>query len=216
MFAKGSTSKTNQMRLLQIISAITIIASVFICCKSKSYQTAQKNSDLKNIEHHFIGDDSSCNCQAQFELTDSGELRHIKKQFYKSVTGHLYEKTTALKESENADTLKPNDYFNGVISQEIDAETFEVLDGWYAFDKNNIYYYRPVSGGMLNVKLDSADRKTFRILKGQYKYAMDKKYFYNEMTILKNYKPSETIIETDDKGNAILLKQHSLKRKLDN
>ncbi|MEI9956710.1 MAG: DKNYY domain-containing protein [Ferruginibacter sp.] len=60
------------------------------------------------------------------------------------------------------DTLVDVTYFNGYFSQEVDPLTFEPLDGWYAKDKNYVYYYRPVSGGMQISKIDTADSKTFK------------------------------------------------------
>lgn len=63
--------------------------------------------------------------------------------------------------------------------------SFIELDGWFAKNKNNVYYYRPISGGMLIVKLENADAKTFRIFKGIYTLGIDKNHLYNETDIVK-------------------------------
>ncbi|MDI9309306.1 MAG: DKNYY domain-containing protein [Limnohabitans sp.] len=145
------------------------------------------------LVNHSRGD----NCLVQFELKDSLKLKHIKNQFYKSTTGHLYQKTVAQREVNGhlADVI----YFNGYFSQEIDPLSFEELDGWYAKDLNNVYYYRPTSGGMLIVKLEKADVKSFKILDGHYKYASDKNNFYNETEIIEGFKPNQTILTLDKK-----------------
>lgn len=140
----------------------------------------------------------TCGCSAQFELKDSVKFVHIKGQFYKSATGHLYEKTVGLKEINGH--LVDQEYFNGYFSQEVDPLTFEPLEGWYAKDKNFVYYYRPVSGGMQILKMDKADPKTFNLLAGHYKYAMDKSFFYKESEIVKDFVPGKTRIQLDKKG----------------
>jgi hypothetical protein len=144
-----------------------------------------------------------CKCPVQFELADSQQLTHIKHGFYKSKTGHLYNKTTGHKEIN--DDLVAFDYFNGHFSQEVDPLTFRELDGWYAVDKHNVYYYRAVSGGMQIFKMDEADVKTFKILKGHYCYAQDKNHFYDRTSIIENYNPQTTTCQRDERGKPISL-----------
>lgn len=155
------------------------------------------------ISSHYVYSDGiaeKCKCPLQFELNDSSKLTHIKDLFYKSKTGHLYEKTWADRQLKGQDTLSSVLYFNGYISQEIDPSTFEPLDGWYAKDKNYVYYYRPVSGGMQISKIDTADARTFKLLPGHYKYAMDKNFFYDETEIIEGFLPASTKQELDTKG----------------
>jgi DKNYY family len=147
------------------------------------------------------GDD--CPCSVQFELADSQRLTHIKNGFYKSKTGHLYNKTTGAKELNGH--LVDHDYFNGHFSQEVDPLTFRPLDGWYAVDKRFVYYYRPVSGGMQISKIDEADVKTFKILDGHYSHAQDKHHFYDNGDIIKNYNPQTTTCQRDERGRPISL-----------
>ncbi len=139
----------------------------------------------------------------QVELADSQLLKHIKNVFYKSKTGHLYERTIGTKEIK--DHLVDYEYFNGTIPQELDPLTFRPLNGWYAADKNAVYYYRPVSGGMLNSKIEEADLKTFKILKEHYRYAQDKHHFYQDAHIIENYNPQNTAIQRDERGKPIAL-----------
>jgi hypothetical protein len=174
--------------------------------ESKQTTTQQKVINVAPISFHSVySSDTSknCKCPLQFDLNYSSNLTHIKDQFYKSATGHLYEKTTAQKESDKPGELKWVDYFNGYFSQEVDPLTFETLDGWYAKDKNFVYYYRPVSGGMQISKIDTADTKTFKLLAGHYKYAMDKNFFYDEPQIIEGFIPSKTNLKTDNKGRII-------------
>ncbi|MGC4104385.1 MAG: DKNYY domain-containing protein [Ferruginibacter sp.] len=137
---------------------------------------------------------------AQLELKDSALLTHIKGQFYKSRSGQLFEKTFADRDVKGVCTLVVEQYFNGKLPQEIDPVSFEQLDGWFAKDKNFAYYYRPTSGGMLCVKLDSADSKTFQLISGQYLYAVDNKHVFKEMDILDNIDPQKMKITKDKEG----------------
>ncbi len=180
--------------------------SLFVSCgqQTRNLEHKQTRSDSAvlqiNIKHCVYSDDKSkhCKCTIQFELEDSNQLIHVKDQFYKSNTGHLYEKNFALRELNGK--LKEYEYFNGYFSQEVDPFTFEPLDGWYAKDKNYVYYYRPVLGGMQIIKIDKADTKSFKLLEGHYKYAMDKNFFYDEPTIIEGFIPSKTILKHDKEG----------------
>jgi hypothetical protein len=146
-----------------------------------------------------------CKCPVQFELADSQQLTHIKHVFYKSKTGHLYERTMGA--TEINDHLVDYEYFNGQIQQEVDPLTFRPLEGsWYAIDKQNVYYYRPVSGGMRIYKIDGADVKTFKTLdKHHYRYAKDKYHFYQDFNIIENYYPKSTVFQRDERGKTISL-----------
>lgn len=147
------------------------------------------------------------NCPAQYELKDSIKLTHIKNEFYKNNTGHLYEKTVGLREVKNK--LVDVTYFNGVLLQEVDPFTFKKLDGWYAKDKNNAYSYRPVSGGMQISKIKNADPKTFKIVNGHYQYAMDKNHFYDGLQVIEGFEPNKTKLKLDKKQRAISMKSNS-------
>jgi hypothetical protein len=152
--------------------------------------------------HGVHGD--NCPCPNQFELADSQRLTHIKNVFYKNKTGHLYERTIADKLVNN--DLVDHEYFNGHFSQEVDPLTFRPLDGWYAVDKRYVYYYRPVSGGMLISKIDEADVKTFKTLdKYHYRYAKDKIHFYQDAHIIENYYPQTTTYQRDERGKIVSL-----------
>jgi hypothetical protein len=174
--------------------------------KQETFSNIDTTQSTRKIKHCVYSDDTSeiCKCPAQYELKDSSNLIHIKDQFYKNKDGHLYEKTSAFIESGNPNNSPQfKDYFNGHFSQEVDALSFEPLDGWYAKDKNFVYYYRPVSGGMQISKIDTADTKTFKLLAGHYKYATDKKFFYNELDIIKGFIPNKTNLKIDNKGRVI-------------
>ena len=170
-------------------------------------ETAQTEKQKFIPNEKFLTNHSnSCGCSAQFELKDSLKLEHIKGQFYRSQTGHLYEKTWSLQTLKGQDTLVDVLYFNGDFSQEVDPLTFRALDGWYAKDKNFIYYYRPVSGGMQIYKIDKADSKTFEILKGHYRYAKDRNHFYEDENIIENFVPQETKLYMDKKNRIIKMR----------
>jgi hypothetical protein len=181
------------------------IVSMLLACNYQKQKTPQANSKVKAekkpIAHHDVDSDDTtkiCKCPAQFELTDSSLLTHIKDRFYESQTGHLYEKTIALRKVNGR--LTEIEYFNGYFCQEVDPQTFTPLGGWYAKDKNNVYYYRPVSGGMQISKVDGADNKTFKLLQGHYKYAMDKNFFYDDTQIIEGFSPAITKQVLNNKG----------------
>ncbi|MFT3701289.1 MAG: DKNYY domain-containing protein [Agriterribacter sp.] len=177
-------TKTNSISLLILLFWTT-------SCKEQKQNEVQRNNEITGTD------------LAQFELKDSSLLTHIKGQFYKSKSGQLFERTFAEREVQGVDTLVSVEYFNGKLPQEIDPLTFEQLDGWFAKDKNAAYYYRPTSGGMLCVKLDSADSKNFQILSGQYLYAVDNRHVFKETEILENIDPQKMKI-TKDKDNKII------------
>lgn len=185
------------------VAFITIGLLIFVLTACQQPISQKENSTKTvGILHGVYSDGTSkkCKCPIEFELNDSSKLTHIKDLFYKSETGHLYEKTSALRQLKGEDTLSSVLYFNGYLSQEIDPLTFEPLDGWYAKDKNYVYYNRPVSGGMWISKIDMADAGTFKLLPGHYKYAMDKNYYYNETRIIEGFLPAGTKQKTDSKG----------------
>jgi hypothetical protein len=140
---------------------------------------------------------------AQLELKDSSQLIRVKGPYYRDRSGQLFERTFADREVKGSDTLVAVEYFNGKIPQEIDPLTFEQLDGWYAKDKNHVYYYRPTSGGMLCAIIEEADAETFKMLDGQYLYAVDSDHVYKETQILENIVPAQMIIKKGDKGNIL-------------
>lgn len=174
----------------------TILSFGFVFCFLTICNGQAKN---KKVQHCVYSENSSrlCKCPAQFDLKDSIKLTHIKNQFYRSNTGHLYEKTISTREVKNK--LTDIIYFNGYFSQDVDPLTFTPLDGWYAKDKNYVYLYRPTSGGIRLSKIDNADSKTFKLLAGHYKYAKDKKFFYEEGEVIAGFVPSQTILKLDRK-----------------
>ena len=193
----------------QIFHVITLLI-LTSCNETSEKKSLTKIETVQAEKPKFIPNEKfltkhsdSCGCSAEFELKHSFKLEKIKDQFYKSKTGHLYEKTWSQQELEGQDTLSWVLYFNGVFSQEVDPITFEALNGWYAKDKNNIYYYRPVSGGMQISKLEKADTKTFEILQGHYKYGVDKNHFYDATEIIENYVPSRTKLTFDHKKRVV-------------
>ena len=196
------------MNRLGTFIIVGLLIFLLEACNGKTQNKQQPATQKENISqttisyHSVYSDDTSknCKCLIQFDLNDSSKLIHIKDQFYKSATGHLYEKTWSQQLLKGQDTLSWVLYFNGYFSQEVDPLTFEPLDGWYAKDKNYVYYYRPLSGGMQISKIDTADTKTFKLLAGHYKYAMDKNFFYDEPQIINGFTPSKTILKLDNKG----------------
>jgi hypothetical protein len=100
--------------------------------------------------------------------------------------------------------LVGHEYFSGHIPQDLDPLTFQTL-GWYAIDKHNVYYYRPISGGMFLFTMEEADAKTFKILDGHYCYAQDKHHFYEHSRIIENYNPQTTTYQRDRKGKIMSL-----------
>jgi hypothetical protein len=177
------------------ISVFTIIT---ISCESP-----QSNKKLNTENNENI------NSISQLELSDSSKLTHIKGLFYKDKNGHLYERTLSDCEINGADTLVTVEYFNGSVLQYIDPLTFRILGGWYAKDRHFVYYYRPISGGMVAMKIEGADLNTFKILEGQYRYAIDKNHVFQEARILTGIKPNKLQITKDKRGEILKLKSGS-------
>lgn len=145
---------------------------------------------------------------AEYELKDSIKLRHIKNEFYRNKYGFLYEKTLAQKEYNGH--LKDVVYFNGVIAQEIDPNSFQQIDdSWYAKDNENVYYYRPTRGGMIISIIDNVDIHTFKIIEGYYRYAVDKNSFYYENEKIKGFIPGKTELINNKNGKVIKLKMRN-------
>jgi hypothetical protein len=200
----------NKMDKLKTIFYFGLISFVLTDCKEQTWHKQQKISAVNTVQFkttfkHCAYSDISrlCKCSAEYDLKDSFKFKRINDQFYISTTGHLYEKTIATKEVQGQDTLVDVTYFNGCFSQEVDPLTFEPLDGWYAKDKNYVYYYKPVSGGMQVSKIDTADTRTFKLLTGHYKYAMDKSFFYDEAQIIEGFIQSKSKLKLDKKGRVI-------------
>ena len=201
--------RKRKMYRLKTIFYFGLMCFILTACNTQTQNKEQKTAVTDTaqittiVKHCVYSDDTSklCKCSIEFELKDSLKLTHIKDQFYKSKTGHLYERTIGMKEVNGH--LTDNEYFNGYFSQEVDPLSFKPLDGWYAKDKNYVYYYRPVSGGMQISKIDTADTKTFKLLAGHYKYAMDKNFFYDEPTIIEGFIPGKTNLKIDSKGRVI-------------
>jgi hypothetical protein len=164
-----------------------------------SCSTPQEKNKIK----HASDEPELRNEIAQLELKDSSQLIHVKGAYYRDRSGQLFERTIADREVKGVDTLVSVEYFNGKIPQEIDPLTFEQLDGWYAKDKNHVYYYRPTSGGMLCAIIEEADAETFKMLDGQYLYAADSMHVYKETQILENIDPAKMIIKKGDKGSIV-------------
>jgi len=145
----------------------------------------------------------SCNASqkkqvAQLALKDSSSLVHIRGSFYKSSTGQLFERTMATTSSD--DSLILLEYFNGKLPQELDPMTFEKMNGWYARDKNVVYYYRPTSGGMLITPVLGADAPSFTVLSGHYLYAVDNSHVFTGTQILQGLQPGKLNITRDSSG----------------
>jgi DKNYY family len=157
----------------------------------------------------FLLSCKSQNQDADFSKTnkisvDTLKLYHQVKDLFYSKGGHLYQLTTA-QIVDQPDTLHWREYLNGKIPQDLDPISFEQMDGWYAKDKNFVYYYRPVSGGMLIVKIENADVNTFKILKGYYRYAMDRNHVYEELNIIEDLSPTNLKVNYDTEGKPISL-----------
>ncbi|MDI1256499.1 MAG: DKNYY domain-containing protein [Flavobacterium sp.] len=149
------------------------------------------------LKHCTDCGDKNCKCAYDVALSDSLQLTHIRKQFYKNASGHIYDKTfSATPEEEKV-------YFNGLLPQEVDPLTFEVLEGsWYARDKKNIYFYRPMSGGMHLFTMVGADYKSFRAMEEDSWNAMDKNHFYDMGNIVEGFYPKTTTVIRDKNGIA--------------
>lgn len=96
-----------------IVLLLSILLFVITSCnaqKDNKKQIPTNNSNPKGtvVVHCTNSDDDSknCNCPSQFELEDSLKLTQIKEQFYKSETGHLYEKTWSQRQLKGQDTLR--------------------------------------------------------------------------------------------------------------
>ena len=189
-------TKTNFILLIVLLFCLTNCNEQRQDKIPKSEQQKDNNPKTEEITKNNL---------AQLELKDSSLLTHIKGQFYKSKQGQLFERTFADREINGVDSLVSVEYFNGKLPQDIDALTFEQLDGWFAKDKNFAYYYRPTSGGMLTVKLEKADSKSFKILAGQYLYAADYKHVFKETEILENVNPQKMKIIKDKDGKIVKL-----------
>ncbi|WP_160136065.1 DKNYY domain-containing protein [Chryseobacterium sp. c4a] len=151
---------------------------------------------------------------AQYELPDSIHLTPIKNEFYRNQFGFLYEKTTAQREFNGE--LKDVEYFNGIISQEIDPNSFQQIgNSWFAKDHKNIYYSRPTSGGWQITKVEHADVNTFKIIDGNYKYAVDKNNFFNATEKIEGFIPLKTEQIKDKEGKVIKLKMKNKKLDLE-
>ena len=147
--------------------------------------------------------------QLQYDLADSSKLIHIKNQFYRSYSGHLYERTWAqdIKKSTSRSPVF-YEYFCGDIPQKLDPLSFVQLNGWFAKDKNLVYYYRPMDGGMLISIMNSADVKSFKVLKGDYRFATDRNHVYNEAEIIENMNPANLKVIRDKKGKILKLQSN--------
>jgi hypothetical protein len=199
----------NRRGTLIIVGLLTWLGAA---CTGRTGQEQHKQANQKenvnpmSISYHcvYAGDSSkNCKCPIQLDLKDSSKLTLIKGRFYKSATGHLYEKNWSQQQLAGQDTLTEVLYFNGYFSQEVDPLTFQPLEGWYAKDKRHVYYYRPVSGGTQISKIDTADTRTFQLLAGHYRYARDKNFFYDEVEIIEGFIPAKTHLQMDDKGQVI-------------
>jgi hypothetical protein len=189
-----------------LISLALFLLLLTSCAESSKNQEKQQESlpsaPATTLYHGIPSEDSrTCSCSVQFDLKDSLFLTHMKKQFYRSETGHLYEKTTGKKEINGH--LVDFVYFNGYISQKVDPLSFIPLDGWYAKDKNYVYYYKPVSGGMQISKIDKADTKTFKMLSGHYQYAIDKNFYYYGTQAIDGFLTSKTRQKLNHRGKII-------------
>ena len=180
---------------------IVLISASFISCNSsvdKNYQKAKINSIAdKNKQSQTA---KRTDTLVQLDLDDSAKLLHVKNQFYKGATGHLYERTFYQREITPDDTSMFVEYFNGNLIQDIDPMTFEELNGWYAKDKYHVYYYSPTSGGMLSVKLKTADPNTFAMLKDQYEYGADKNGVFRGAELLMGLNPKKLKIIKNKEG----------------
>lgn len=141
--------------------------------------------------------------------------KHIADLFYRDSTGHLYQKTVAQIEVAGVDSLVDTIYFNGAIPQDLDAVTFKELNGWYAMDKRNAYYYRPTSDGMVILKLPHANVSTFRVLEGDYRYAVDAEHVYIDGQLVAQLSGKNRTIKRSSTGKITAFKQGILTYKTD-
>lgn len=66
----------------------------------------------------------SCNCKLDVVLSETSAFINMSNGFYKSKSGHLYNRTSALV----GETLEFKEYLNGNIYQNVDGETFEQIE----------------------------------------------------------------------------------------
>lgn len=174
----------------------------FAACSENKSKTKYSQPSAENILKK--DNRKSEKYPAQYELQDSVQLTHIKNIFYRNEFGFLYEKTMAQRELDGS--LKDVEYFNGIISQEIDPNSFQQIgDSWFAKDHKNVYYSRPTSGGKQITKIENADANTFKILDGNYRYAVDKNNFFYETEKMKDFIPSKTEQIKDKEGKVVTL-----------
>lgn len=119
----------------RLIFTLLTIPVLITSCSSKVEEQPTQHPDSAQPKTAGIS--------LQLDLADSTRLKHIRDSFYLSQDGHLYERTLAQNDPIRSEIF--HEYFNGQILQDIDALTFEKLDGWYAKDSRSAYYYRPTS-----------------------------------------------------------------------
>jgi hypothetical protein len=142
--------------------------------------------------------------QLQLPLSDTPLLHHEAGLFYRSKNGHLFMHTLGQRE-DSMGHLQDFEYLNGMLPQGIDAETFKELDGWYAKDKNHVYFFRPISGGTEIQTIHDADYSTFKVLEGHYLFAVDKNHLYSLLrnNWIDSLNPSRTKVIRDSAGQII-------------
>lgn len=166
------------------------------------------------IDEHEIADVKSLQNPRQHDLKDSLQLTHIKGQFYKNKNGFLYQKTIAQQEQNGR--LTDIEYFNGMLPQEIDPETFQPIgDSWYAKDSKHIYYQQPTGGGLKIILLKNVHSPTFKVLSGCSNYAADSKHFYYRTEEISNFIPAKTTLVKDKNGKVIQLKMNNYEKTLE-
>src|SRR3954468_17849350 len=85
------------------IKHIIILCLILQSCNYQSnYSKELNNKDKTKIDSLL-----------EIQLQDSNRLTHVRLNFYKSLGGHLYERTIAGVEVEGIDTLVDLEYFNG-------------------------------------------------------------------------------------------------------
>lgn len=165
------------------------------------FSSCASSGPVQPGDHTDAEQEAAMRCPAQYELADSAELTHIYGLFYRNAGGHLYQRSVAFREG--ADMWK--EYFNGVIAQQVDPLTFRSIRGWYARDAHAVYYYRPVSGGMMLSYMPEADTKTFRVLDGHGRLAMDATYVYEDSQVIPDLPIMGLTVHRDKQGKIIKL-----------